>query len=56
MKPVKTPKVTFYLSEQEWTDLKIVCVLTHSTMSHLIRCAIKDKLRKIKNVQKLNND
>lgn len=44
----KTPKVTFFLSYQELTELKIMCVVTHTTMSFFIRSAIKEKLKKIK--------
>jgi len=45
---MKTPKICFYLSESEWTELKIMCVLTHSTMSNFIRSAIKTKIIELK--------
>ena len=47
----KTPKITFYIPENEWTSLKIMCVLTHTSMSHFIRCAIKEKIKELKVVE-----
>ena len=45
----KTPKICFYIPDKEWTSLKIMCVLTHTTMSTFIRKAVKDKIKEIKN-------
>lgn len=45
---IKTPKITFYISNHEWTELKIMCVLTHTTMSQFIRSAIKSKIIELK--------
>lgn len=44
----KTPKITFHITEKEWADLKIMCVLTHSTMSEFIRKSIRSKIKEIK--------
>jgi len=44
----KTPKITFYIPENECTSLKIMCVLTHTSMSHFIRSAIKSKINELK--------
>ena len=45
----KTPKITFYIPEKEWVNLKMMCMLTHTTMSHFIRSAVKSKIIEIKN-------
>ena len=44
----KTPKICFCLPESEWVDLKIICVLTHKTMSEFIRISIKEKIKNVK--------
>jgi len=44
----KTPKVTFHISDPEWTNLKLISMLTHTTMSHFIRTAIKEKIKNLK--------
>lgn len=44
----KTRRVSFYIADKHWTDLKIMCVLTHRTMSDLIRIAVQDKIRQLK--------
>lgn len=51
----KTPKICFYIPDQEWTSLKIMYVLTHTTMSTFIRKAIKEKINDLKNEPKLKN-
>lgn len=44
----KSSKITFCIPHKEWTDLKIMCVLTHSTMSNFIRTAVREKIFDIK--------
>jgi len=45
---MSTKRISFYISDKQWTDLKIMCVLTHRTMSDFVRVAIQDKVIQIK--------
>ena len=48
----KPKRVSFYLPNSEWASLKIHCVLTDSTMTELIRIAIKEKIKHLKDDMK----
>jgi hypothetical protein len=45
-------RITFVMSESQATELKIMAILTKKTMSELIRLAIQDKIRNIKEKNK----
>lgn len=44
----KSKRISFHIPDQLWIDLKITCVLANSTMSNLVRIAIKDKIKEVK--------
>jgi hypothetical protein len=44
-------RVTFYVPDKLWTDLKIIGVLTHRSMSDIIRISIQEKINKLKDEQ-----
>ena len=43
----KASKITFNIPEKEWVSLKMICMLTHTTMTNFIRSSIKDKINDI---------
>jgi len=45
-----TERITFVITEQEKTDLKIMAIITKCSMSDFIRIAIKDKIKELKKV------
>lgn len=52
----KTVKTSFILSEKLHEQLKIMCVLTHTNMGHFIRIAIQEKIVKLKQEAKNQQD
>jgi hypothetical protein len=44
----KCHRVSFYLGDKQWTDLKIMCILTHRNASDFIRIAIQEKIKRVK--------
>lgn len=48
----KTQRVTFVLTEEQATQLKIMAILTKKTMSTFIRNAIFEKIKQLKAIEK----
>ena len=44
-------RITFEIPDSERTALKIMCVLTHKTMSQFIRIAVKDRIKELKETE-----
>lgn len=48
----QSQRITFLMNETQATELRILAVLTKKTMSELIRLAIQDKIKNIKEKNK----
>ncbi len=47
-------KTTLYISRQLHDEAKIMAVLTHTSMSHMMCIALREKINKIKKEQIVN--
>ncbi len=45
---IHSDRITFFISNKQKVDLRIMCILVKKTMSQFIRIAIQEKIKQMK--------